>query len=136
MGLLADHFAPKELHEQRGSFHWHGVNFHTTLAEAEALGMDTDFAALTQVLGVYAQNQRDFASADQRFAALAEHWKQCNDPKGEATASLVGEDRRGAARLRGGRAVVSTGAGDQGKAGQRARRGEDLWAVRYYRWAS
>ncbi|MEI2783446.1 MAG: hypothetical protein V9H25_20320 [Candidatus Competibacter sp.] len=40
MGSLADHFAPKQLHEQRWPFHWHGVNFLTALAEAEALGMD------------------------------------------------------------------------------------------------
>ena len=55
-GALADILAPKELHEQRVPFHLHGANFHTALAEAEALGMDTHFAALTQALGAYAQN--------------------------------------------------------------------------------
>ncbi|WP_169249057.1 tetratricopeptide repeat protein [Candidatus Competibacter phosphatis] len=86
MGSLADHLASKGLHEQRGPFYWHGVNFLTALAEAEALGMDADFAALTQSLAFHAQNQRDFASAKQRFAALAEHCKQRNNPEGEARA--------------------------------------------------
>lgn len=98
MGRLADHCAPKELHEQRGPFHWHGVNFLTALAEAEALGMDTDFAALTQALGAYALNQRDFASAERRFTALAEHYKQRGHAKGEAGAyhqlGRIAQERR------------------------------------------
>ena len=98
MGSLADHFAPKELHEQRWPFHWHGVNFHTALAEAEALGMDTDFAALTRALGAYAHNRRDFDSAKQRFEALAEHDKQRNHPEGEAAAyhqlGIIAQEQR------------------------------------------
>lgn len=50
MGLLADYLTPKPLHEQRWTFRWHGINFHTALAEAEELGMDTAFAILTQAL--------------------------------------------------------------------------------------
>ena len=98
MGSLADHLTPKQLHEQRWPFHWHGVNFLTALVEAEALGMDTDFAALTQALGAYALNQRDIASADQRFAALAKHHKQRNNPTNEAAAyhqlGRIAEERR------------------------------------------
>lgn len=97
MGRLADHLAPKELHEQRWPFHWHGVNFDTALTEAEALGMDDHFAALTQFLAAYAQNQRDFASADRRFSALADHYKQRDNPKGQAAAyhQLGGSPRSG-----------------------------------------
>ena len=40
MGRLADHLAPRELHEQRGPFFLHGANFHVALGEAERLGMD------------------------------------------------------------------------------------------------
>ncbi len=97
MGRLAEHLTPKELHEQRWPFHWHGVNFLTALAEAEALGMDTHFAVLTQALGAYAQNRRDFASAERRFGALAEHHKQRNNPEGEAAAyhqlGMIAEER-------------------------------------------
>ncbi|MBL8254269.1 MAG: tetratricopeptide repeat protein, partial [Candidatus Competibacter sp.] len=97
MGRLADHLAPKELHEQRWPFHCHGVNFHTALAEAEALGMDDHFAALTQALGVYARERWDFASAKQRFAVLAEHFKQHSNVEGEAVAyhqlGIIAEER-------------------------------------------
>ncbi|MEI2741524.1 MAG: tetratricopeptide repeat protein [Candidatus Competibacter sp.] len=98
MGWLADHFAPKALHEQRVPFHWHSVNFLTALVEAEALGIDAGFAALTQALGSYALNQRDFASADRRFAALAKHHKQRNNPANEAVAyhqlGRIAQERR------------------------------------------
>jgi len=98
MGSLADALAPKELHEQRVPFHLHGVNFHTALAEAEALGMDAHFAALTQALGFYAQNQWDFASAVRRFEALVEHSKQRGDAEHEAGAyhqlGRIAQERR------------------------------------------
>ena len=98
MGSLANHYTPKALHEQRGYFHWHGVNFHTALAEAEMLGMDDHVAALTQALGAYAQNQRDFASANQQFTVLAKHHKQRDHAEGEAAAyhqlGRIAEERR------------------------------------------
>jgi hypothetical protein len=86
MGSLAAYLAPKELHEQCGGFHWHGVDFLTALDEAKAMGMDDHVTELTQALGVYAQNRRDFTSAERWFAALAEHCKQRNNPTGEAVA--------------------------------------------------
>ena len=99
MGALANHYAPKKLHEQRGCFHWHYVNFHTALAEAEMLGMDDHVAALTQALGAYAQNQRDFASANQQFTVLAKHHKQRDCAKGEVAAyhqlGMIAQERRG-----------------------------------------
>lgn len=98
MGGLADHLVPKALHEQRGSFYWHGVNFHTALAEAEALGMDDYVAALTQALGAYAQKQRDFASANQQFEALVGYFNKQHKPRNEASAyhhlgMIAGEQR-------------------------------------------
>lgn len=101
MGSLANYLTPKELHEQRWPFHWHGVNFLTALDEAGVLGMDDHFAALTQALGAYAQNQWDFTSAEQRFAALAEHHqhhKQRNNPTNEAVPyhqlGMIAQERR------------------------------------------
>ena len=98
MGRLADDLAPKELHEQRVPFHLHGANYHTALAEAEKLGMDDGFAALTQALGSYAQNCWDLESASRRFAALAEHASRCNRPELEAGAyhqlGMIAEERR------------------------------------------
>ena len=71
MGSLADELAPRELHEQRGSFHLHGQNFHFALAEAERLQMPEHVAALTQSLAGFAQNNRNFAMAQRLFERLA-----------------------------------------------------------------
>ena len=71
MGRLADHLAPRELHEQRGPFFLHGANFHVALGEAERLGMDLHFAALIQSLAAHAQNTRNFQEAAHLFERLA-----------------------------------------------------------------
>ena len=101
MGRLADHFASKELHEQRGPFHWHGVNFSIALADAEALGMDDHFEDLTQVLGFYALNQRDFTGAMRRFEMLTGHCKRRGVARGEAAAyhmlGMIAQERLGLA---------------------------------------
>jgi tetratricopeptide (TPR) repeat protein len=98
MWLLSSHLTPKGLHEQRWPFHWHGVNFLTALAEAEALKMDTYFADLTQALGSYAWNLRDFDGAEQWFAALVEYHKQGGQTEGEAVAyhqlGIIAQERR------------------------------------------
>lgn len=98
MGSFADHLAPKELHEQRVPFHLHGANFHAALAESEQLGMEDYFAALTQALGFYAQNQRDFISAQRYFERLAEHQKRLDAHKWEAVAyhqlGMIAQERR------------------------------------------
>ena len=86
MGSLADQYAPKELHEQRGVFHIHGENFQRALAMAGRLAMDTDFAALTQSLAAYAQNTRDFAAAERLFKQFGEQRARKGDAKGEASA--------------------------------------------------
>lgn len=45
MGILANRLAPRELHEQRDTFHCHSQNFHYALTEAERLRMSTEVAA-------------------------------------------------------------------------------------------
>ena len=98
MGSLADALAPRPLHEQRVAFHLHRVNLHHALNEAERLGMQTAFAALAQSLAAYAQNTRDFATAEALFARLAEARAAVGDEKGEAGAyhqlGRVAEERR------------------------------------------
>ena len=98
MGWLADHLIPKELHEQRWPFYLHGVNFHTALVEAEALGMDDHFAALTRSSAVHALQQRDFSNAEQRSVALADHEKQRGNWEGEAGAyhqlGMIAQEQR------------------------------------------
>ncbi|MGA2150016.1 MAG: CHAT domain-containing protein, partial [Bryobacteraceae bacterium] len=73
MGMLADSLAPRELHEQRSSFYLHGANFHTALAEAERLAMETAEEALTQGLAAWALNTRDLAEAERLWLHLARH---------------------------------------------------------------
>ena len=41
MGGVADHYTPKQQHEQRGVFHIHGANFQSALAEAVELSSHT-----------------------------------------------------------------------------------------------
>jgi len=97
MGHLADALAPKELHEQRFGFHVHGANFHCALREAERLGMDQFIGALLQSLAVYAQNVRDFSTAERLFGQLASLWARLGHP-GEAGAyhqlGMVAQERR------------------------------------------
>jgi tetratricopeptide (TPR) repeat protein len=67
MGRLANQVAPKLLHVQRPFFALHSANFYTALTAAEQVGMDLYGAALAQALAIYAQNQRDFAQAEQWY---------------------------------------------------------------------
>ena len=82
MGRLADHLAPRELHEQRGPFFLHGANFHVALGEAERLGMDLYFKALIQSLAAHAQNTRNFQEAAHLFERLA---TSCEEPRGRGS---------------------------------------------------
>ncbi|HRD68441.1 MAG TPA: tetratricopeptide repeat protein, partial [Candidatus Competibacter sp.] len=95
---LANETARKELHEQRPLFHRHSVNFHTALAEAEALGMDHHSTGLTVVLAGYAMGQRDFASADRYFAVTEDYFRQRNEPVGVAALyhqrGMIARERR------------------------------------------
>jgi tetratricopeptide (TPR) repeat protein len=86
MAGLANHLAPKPLHEKRSAFYWHGANFHTALRESERLSMDGDYAALVQSLVIYAQKRREFISARHYFERLAEHHKVRSHAEGEAAA--------------------------------------------------
>ena len=86
MGSVADHYAPKELHEQRGVFQVLGATFQNALAEAERLEMDQAVAALTQSLAAYAQNERNFQAAADLFARLAAHHERRGNDEGQSGA--------------------------------------------------
>ncbi|HEV2987895.1 MAG TPA: tetratricopeptide repeat protein, partial [Candidatus Angelobacter sp.] len=77
MGTLADGLTPKPLHEQRAFFHLHGQDFYHALKEAERLRMTADMAALTQSLAAFAQNNRNFETAERLFQHLAAHYESC-----------------------------------------------------------
>ena len=98
MAKLADAVAPKELHEQRTSFHIHGVNFRYALGEAERLGMQKHFAALAQSLAAYALNTRNFAEAAKLYEGFAKKQKARGLDQGEAAGyhqlgNIAGEQR-------------------------------------------
>jgi tetratricopeptide (TPR) repeat protein len=86
MGRFADHLAPKELHEQRAPFYYHGVNFHAALALAVALEVPDAIAVLTQSLAAFAQNNRDFQGAKRLFEMLSDH---CNQQGNEHDAAIT-----------------------------------------------
>ena len=78
-------------------------------------------------LGMIAEEQRDFATAEQwcrKSLAITE--KQGNEHAAASTYHQLGNVAYSGQRLRDRRAVVPKGAGDQGEAGGRARRGDDL----------
>ncbi len=98
MGSYADQLAGRQLHEQRAHFHLHGSNFRFARAEAKRLGMDVDLAALTQALGAYALNSREFISAAELYKDLAAHYAEKDQAKHEAAAyhqlGMIAQERR------------------------------------------
>ena len=86
MASVAHAVGPKELHEQRAPFRIHGVNFRYALGEAERLGMQENFAALTQSLAAYALNTRNFGEAAKLYEGFANNRKASGDDEGEAAA--------------------------------------------------
>ena len=86
MGRVADGLTPRPLHEQLGGFYYYGANFHHALGEAERLGMDAYFAALTQALAAYAQNISNYEAAVSLFDRLADHHSTHGNQEGEAAA--------------------------------------------------
>ncbi|MBU2550444.1 MAG: tetratricopeptide repeat protein [Proteobacteria bacterium] len=98
MGTVADHFAPKELHEQRFVFQVHGAGFRAALDQAESLGMDVDFRALLQALAAFAQNEFRHAEAESLYQRLAQASRKAGKKEGEAAAfhqlGQVAEERR------------------------------------------
>jgi tetratricopeptide (TPR) repeat protein len=98
MGSVADAHAPRQLHEKRGWFHWHGANSYHALAEAERLGMSADKAALLQGLGAYSQDIRAFDEARALFERLIEARRSLEDLSGEAAAchhlGMIAEEQR------------------------------------------
>jgi tetratricopeptide (TPR) repeat protein len=91
MGRLADQVAPKSLHVQRPFFALHSANFHAALTAAEHVEMDLHGAALAQTLAAYAENQRDFAQAEQWYRkSLAISEKQGNEHGAASTYHQLG----------------------------------------------
>jgi tetratricopeptide (TPR) repeat protein len=86
MGRLANQVAPKLLHVQRPFFALHSANFYTALTAAEQVGMDLYGAALAQALAIYAQNQRDFAQAEQWYRKSLPISEKLGDEDGAAIA--------------------------------------------------
>ncbi len=86
MGEVAAQHALKELHEQRPVFRLLGGTFRTALAEAERLEIESGFAALSQSLGAYARNERDFEEARDLFSRLAERSESRGDQDRQAAA--------------------------------------------------
>ena len=97
-GELADHYGPKELHEQRSAFGFYGANLRRALELAKALEMQAHTDALMQVFAVYALNNRNFDEAEKQYLAWAEWEKSIGDEKGVATAyhqlGRVAQERR------------------------------------------
>ena len=71
MASLADHYAPKELHEQRPVFELFGGSFERALGMAQGRAALDDCGALLQAQAAYALNRRNLALAAQRFEAYA-----------------------------------------------------------------
>ncbi|MEI7462464.1 MAG: CHAT domain-containing protein, partial [Pirellula sp.] len=86
MGRLADHYTSKSLHEQRGAFHFYGMNFRRALPFAESLELNQDLAALTQSLASFALNTRNYQDAGELFLYSAEARRKQGDHDGEAAA--------------------------------------------------
>src|SRR5271166_1867326 len=98
MGRLADHLAPRELHEQRGPFFQLGANFHVALGEAERLKMDFPSVALIQSLAAHAQNTRNFQEAAHLFERLATLANNLGEAEREAAAyhqlGMIAQEQR------------------------------------------
>jgi tetratricopeptide (TPR) repeat protein len=86
VGTLANALAPRELHEQRGFFHVHGQNLYHALEQAERVGINTAIGALTQSMGSFAENSRNFADAVRLYERRARNRAQAGDREGEAGA--------------------------------------------------
>jgi tetratricopeptide (TPR) repeat protein len=86
MGQVASVWAPRPLHEQRSAFFVNGANFHQAVGEAERLGIDLPFAALTEALARYAQNISNYEAAARLFERLADHSRTLRHHESEAAA--------------------------------------------------
>ncbi|PTN12783.1 tetratricopeptide repeat protein [Nitrosomonas aestuarii] len=98
MGRFADHLTPKELHEQRAPFYYHGENFQAALVLAKTLGMSEAVTALTQSLASFAKNNRDFQGAKRLFEMLVNHCNQQRNEHGAASTyhqlGMIAEEQR------------------------------------------
>ena len=79
MGQAADSVTNEPLHAQRGLFAVYGANFHRAAATAQSLEMDRSVTALLWSLAMYAQNTRDYGSAERLLDDLASQAKRQGD---------------------------------------------------------
>ena len=84
MARVADQYATKPLHEQRGVFHLLGTCFMRARELSAELDQETPFAALTQSLAAYAQNTRNWEDAVRLFEDFAQRRRNHGDSEGEA----------------------------------------------------
>ena len=76
MASLADHYAPKQLHEQRPVFALFGGSFERALGMAQGRAALEECGTLLQAQAAYALNRRNLALAAQRFEACATNCEQ------------------------------------------------------------
>jgi tetratricopeptide (TPR) repeat protein len=85
MGRFADAMTSRPLHQKRLFFHSDGQNLYRALDEAERLRM-FEVGALTQSMGAFAFESRNYVEAERLYKRFAAHAIQVKDPAGEATA--------------------------------------------------
>ncbi|HYH67615.1 MAG TPA: CHAT domain-containing protein [Urbifossiella sp.] len=105
MGRLADHLAPRPLHEQRFLFTLHEGNFHAARSAAQRASLNDHYAALTQSLAFYAQNTHNYPVAADLFDQLQRHDDRIGNAVGQAAAyhqlGMVAQERRDLAAAEG-----------------------------------
>ena len=98
MAVMANAFAPRELHEQRYFFPVHSANCLSAVRIAEKLDMKQDQLKLIQALAVYAFNARNFKEAEYLHRKLSDKFKEQGDEHGVATtyhqSGRIAEERR------------------------------------------
>jgi tetratricopeptide (TPR) repeat protein len=98
MSSLANVYASKELHEQRGVFLLFGANFRRALGIARELDMREAEMYLIEGLAHYVGNTRDFKEAERLYRELAGSAQNYSNMKMEAVAyhqlGMVAQQRR------------------------------------------
>jgi CHAT domain/NB-ARC domain len=73
MGSFAETLGPRGPELQRKVISFLGANFYSALKLSQVLGMDSDFAAISQVLANFAFDSRNFIEAFRLFQGLLPH---------------------------------------------------------------
>ncbi len=98
MAALADHLAPKPLHEQQGPFHIHGENLHQARVLAPESGVEDASSSLLQCVADYAKNNRDWNEAGRLLQELLSYHKERGEGRKEAAVyhqlGMLAEEQR------------------------------------------